>query len=225
VTTNALPGSYAVAITTQDVSGAPSHSLSIPLTIVQDFTLSSLTPTTQTISSGQSASYNFSVLPVGASFTGAVSFSCSSAPILSALCSFTPNSVTPGASSAAVVMTINTASSAANRAPLRPNHSSAVYLLWLALPALALLTNRPRRKKNAKLRLSTSLLALFLLALLLSSCGGGGVNGGSTNGGNDGGGGGQQQGTQPGTYIITVTGTSGTLTHAAPATVVLVVSQ
>jgi hypothetical protein len=225
VTTNALPGSYAVAITTQDVSGAPSHSLSIPLTIIQDFTLSSLTPATQTINSGQSASYNFSVLPVGASFTGAVSFSCSSAPLLSALCSFTPNSVTPNSSSAAVVMTINTTSSAANRAPLRPNHPFAVYLLWLALPSLALLTNRPRWKKSAKLPLATPLLALFLLALLLSSCGGGGVNGGSTNGGNGGGGGGQQQGTQPGTYTITVTGTSGTLTHAAPSTVVLVVSQ
>ena len=34
----------------------------------------------------------------------------------------------------------------------------------------------------------------------------------------------QQQGTQPGTYSITVTGTSGTLSHQASSTVTLIVS-
>jgi hypothetical protein len=59
-------------------------------------------------------------------------------------------------------------------------------------------------------------LGLFLLALLLPSCGKGGSNGG-------GGGGGQQQGTQPGTYTITVTGTSGTLSQSS-STAALIVS-
>ena len=36
--------------------------------------------------------------------------------------------------------------------------------------------------------------------------------------------GGQQQGTQPGTYTLTVTGTSGTLAHQAPSTITLVVN-
>jgi hypothetical protein len=89
----------------------------------------------------------------------------------------------------------------------------------LALPALALLGNRGRRRKHAKLTLRASLLGLFLLAFLLPSCGGGGSNGG------DGGSGGQQQGTKPGTYTINVTGASGTLSHAAPSTVTLVVNQ
>jgi hypothetical protein len=61
-----------------------------------------------------------------------------------------------------------------------------------------------------------------MLALLLMSCGGGASS--SVAGSNAGGGGGQQQGTQPGTYTITVTGTSGTLTHQAP-TVTLIVNQ
>ncbi len=52
----------------------------IALTVIQDFTLGALTPATQTINPGQSASYNFSVLPVGASFTNAVTLSCSGAP-------------------------------------------------------------------------------------------------------------------------------------------------
>jgi hypothetical protein len=60
------------------------------------------------------------------------------------------------------------------------------------------------------------------LLLWLPSCGGGGSNGGSSGGG--GGGGGQQQGTQPGTYAITVSASSGTLSHAAASTVSLIVS-
>ncbi|MGA8648400.1 MAG: hypothetical protein WB628_16270 [Candidatus Sulfotelmatobacter sp.] len=66
--------------------------------------------------------------------------------------------------------------------------------------------------------LPASVLGLLLLALLLPSCGGGESNDGG------GGGGGLQRGTQPGTYTITVTGTSGTLSHQAPSTITLVVT-
>ncbi|MGC2822328.1 MAG: hypothetical protein WA198_21735, partial [Candidatus Sulfotelmatobacter sp.] len=127
------------------------------------------------------------------------------------------NPITPGSSSAAVVMTIaTTASSAMNVKP------SIYYALWLALPALAFLGTRSRRKKPHKLALPAALLGLFLLGLLLSSCGGGGTNGSGGGGGGGGGVGGQQQGTQPGTYTITVIGTSGTLTHQAAAVTLLV---
>jgi hypothetical protein len=214
VPNNAAPGVYNININTQDVTGAPSNTLPVALTVYQDFTLSSLTPGTQTIAAGQSASYNFSVLPVGASFTGAVTLSCSGTPTIS-VCSFTPNPVTPGSSSAAVVMKITTTSSSASAAPQGRGPAVFFYALWLALPGLALLGSRGRRRKHTRLTLPASFLALFLLALLLPSCGGG------TNGG---GGGGQQQGTQPGTYTITVTGASGALSHQAPSTVVLVVS-
>jgi len=215
VPNNATPGPYNININTQDVTGAPSNTLPIVLTVYQDFTLGSLTPTSQTIAPGQSASYNFNVLPAGSSFTNAVSLSCSGAPTIS-LCSFTPNQVTPGNSSAAVVMAISTTSSSASLAPSGQDHAVFSYALWLALPGLALLGTRGDRGKRSKLALPASLLALFLLAVLLPSCGAGGTNGG---------GGGQQQGTQPGTYTITVTGTSGTLSIQAPSTVTLVVSQ
>jgi hypothetical protein len=210
VPNDATPGPYNININTRDVTGAPNNTLPIVLTVYQDFTLGSLTPATQTIAAGQSASYNFNVLPVGASFGNAVNLSCSGAPTIS-LCSFTPSQVTPGNSSAAVVMTISTTSSSASLAPSRPDHALFSYALWLALPGLALLGTR--RQKRKKLALPASLLGLFLLALLLPSCGAEGTNGG----------GGQQQGTQPGTYTITVTGTSGTLSNQA--TVTLVVSQ
>jgi hypothetical protein len=216
---NAAAGVYNIVINSQDTTGAPSSTWTIALTVLQDFTLGSLTPPAQTITPGQSASYNFSVLPVGSSFTSAVSFSCSGAPVIS-LCTFTPNSVTPGNGSAAVVMNITTTSNSANTFPGKDR--VFFYALWLALPGLALLATSGHGRKHAKLTFPASLLGLLLLAFLLPSCGGGGSNGG---GGGGGGGGGQQQGTQPGTYTVTVTGTAGTLSHQAPSTVTLVVSQ
>jgi hypothetical protein len=207
---NATPGVYKININTQDVTGAPSHSLTMVVTVLQDFTISSLSPSTQTITAGQPASYNFSVLPVGASFTNAVNLSCSGAPAVS-LCSFTPASVTPGNSSAAVILTISTTASSASVLPQKRTRV-LFYALWLALPGLALFGTRAHGRKR---HLPAALLELLLLGLLLTSCGGGGSNGG-------GGGGGPQQGTQAGTYTITVTGTSGTLSHQAPSTILIV---
>jgi hypothetical protein len=218
-----LSNSYNVNLTVTDSSGQPSQLLPLPLTVIQDFAVAALTPsTTQTITAGQSVTYNLSVLPAptGSSFANTVSLACSGAPVIS-LCSFTPGSVTPGNSSAAAVLTISTTSNSASISPLGPDRRILTYALFLALPALALLSKKKRQTKYACVALPASFLGLLLLALLLPSCGGGGVNGG---GGGGGGGGGQGQGTKPGTYAITVTGTSGALSHAAPSTVTLVVN-
>jgi hypothetical protein len=212
---NAVPGTYNININTQDAMGAPSHTWTMALTVMQDFTLGSLTPATQTTTPGGSASYNFSVLPVGASFTNAVTLSCSGTPVIS-LCSFTPNPVTPGNNSAAVVLKITTTHSSASLSPRGQGRPVLFYALWLALPALALLRTGGRGRKSAKLIVPASLLGLFLLLLALPSCGGGAGNGSGI--------GSQQQGTQPGTYAITVTGASGTLSHQATSTVTLIVN-
>jgi hypothetical protein len=222
---NATPGAYNININSQDVTGAPTATWVIALTVFQDFTVGALTPSDpQTITAGQSVTYNFNVLPVGSSFSNAVSLSCSGGPVVS-LCGFTPNPATPGnnVTGVGVVLKISTTARSASLFPQRPGRAvfSFSYALWLALPMLALLGAGGHRKKCAKLTLPASLLGLLLLALLLPSCGGGGSNGGSSGGG---GGGGQQQGTTPGTYTITITGTSGTLSHAAPSTVTLVVN-
>ena len=219
VPSTAVAGTYNIVVTSQDTSGTSSHSVTIALTIAsQDFGFGAFTPATQTVTPGQTATYNFSVNPVGASFSSAVNLACSGAPTIST-CSFSTNPVTPGNNPATVTMTITTTASSASLTPgLRGN--PFFYASWMMLPAVVLLAGTGRRRKSA---IAISLLALLVLAMLVTSCGGGT---GSTQSQSTGGGGGvtHQQGTTPGAYTITVTGTSGTLTHQAQ-TVALVVNQ
>ncbi|MGH9493880.1 MAG: hypothetical protein ACRD3B_02685 [Candidatus Sulfotelmatobacter sp.] len=220
IPSNAAAGNYNIGISTKDASGTPSHSLTIPVTVtvvqtVQDFSIGAPTPSTQTINAGQQATYTFSVSPVGSSFPSAVTLSCSGAPALSQ-CAINPSPVTPGSSTASVTMTIITTRSS------RATHllgKTALLIPWLALPGLMLFTTRPRRIRRGKSALVAALFGLFMLALLLPSCGEAGPNTSTTQ---TGGGGQQQQGTQPGTYTIMVTGTSGSLSHQATAVTLIV---
>jgi hypothetical protein len=134
-------------------------------------------------------------------------------------CSFSANPVTPGTGSASVTMTIVTTARSASA--LHFLGKTALLIPWLTLPGLMLLAARPSRNRRGKRTFLTSFLGLFLLALLLTSCGGSSANTSTKQSG--GGGGGQlQQGTQPGTYTIMVTGTSGSLTHQATAVTLIV---
>jgi hypothetical protein len=91
---------------------------------------------------------------------------------------------------------------------------------WLTLPGLILLATRPPRNRRGKATFFISFFGVFLFALVLTSCGGSSPNTSTKQTG--GGAGQQQQGTQPGTYTIIVTGTSGSLTHQASAVTLIV---
>jgi len=214
VPTTATSGNYNINIDVQGTSGTPSHTLTVPVTVgqpVQDFGFGPFTPTTQTVSAGQSATYNFSVTPLGGSFPNAVSLSCSGLPTLTQ-CTFSPNPVTPGANSAAVSMTITTAAAAYR------SRAALIYGPSAVLFGVIILAGGKRKSRSRNRNLLICLTGLVVLALLLTSCAGGtGTNGNNVTHQ-------QQQGTQPGTYTITVTGTSGSLTHQA-GTVTLVVNQ
>lgn len=199
VPNSAANGKYNIIINTQDTTGAPSHSITVAVTVEQDFTLTSSTAS-QTVSAGQmTGPYNLTIQPVGGSFNGAVTLACSGLPALSQ-CSFAPATpVTPGNSPAAAVMTISTTAATSSLMAA----STGIGGLGFCVCGLGLVLGGVRRRKDARLRLCpaaalSGLGAILFVLLLLPSCSG--VSSGSAGGGHP--------GTPSGTYKITVTGTS-----------------
>jgi hypothetical protein len=222
ILTNALPGNYNIVISTQDTTGTPSHSFPIVLTVAPDFLVVSATPS-QTVNAGQSTgAYNLSVLPVGAVFNSAVTLSCSGLPDLSQCLFNPPGAVTPGGSAVNVLLTIST--TAPTTAAQRPaGRHSILYAVGMLLPAIVLIFiggSACSPAPSRKLKAVGFGLTTILLLMVLVSCGGV-----STGGGGGGGGGGQNHpGTPPGTYTITVTGTSpGAQPDAGQSTQVILV--
>jgi Beta-propeller repeat len=159
------------------------------------------------VKAGATASYSVTVASVGGPFSNAVKLSCSGAPAKTT-CSLSTASVTPGSNSAVVTVTVNTTANSAQLAVSRSGEGHTIYALWMQFPGfglvgLTVIGTKRRAKKFAVL------MALFLLVgalLFLSACAGGtGIAP-------------QQQGTAPGTYTITVSGTSGSLQHSVPLT-------
>ncbi|HEV2467637.1 MAG TPA: hypothetical protein VGS78_00475 [Candidatus Sulfotelmatobacter sp.] len=216
IPTNASAGTYNINVNLQGTNGDPAHSLAIPVTVkssVQDFGFGSFSPPSQSIVAGQSASYAFTVSPLGSSFPNAVSLSCSGLPALTQ-CTFTPNPVTPGTGAVTVTMTITTTPNSSTARHF--GFGAALFAPLLLLPGCVLLGRKRARRKSL---LMLFLLTLSLLALTLTACTGAtGISNNSTGVQQ------QHQGTQPGTYPIIVTGTSGTLTHQTAA-VTLIITQ
>ncbi len=194
----ASPGTYNINITTQDTTGAPSHSFTVALTVAQDFRLTSSTPS-QTVTAGQtSGAYNLAVQPVGASFTGAVTLACSAGMPAGAHCIFNPpTAVTPGNSAIDLVMNISTAGSKA-RLQSRSSRFSVFYALCLFLPGVVIAWGAAGRKTGRPRHRAFGSIATLLFSGILLSCGGVSSGGGTP----------PPIGNQPITYQITITGTS-----------------
>jgi hypothetical protein len=210
VPNNAANGKYNININTQDTTGAPSHSFTIALTVGQDFEINCASPCSQTVTAGQTTgAYQLTIQPVGASFNAAVALACSNLPSLSQ-CMFNPSGpVTPGNSSASVVMTIST--TAATTALHRSGSSRSIFCaVWLLLPGMLIGCVALGRRSGRRMPPAAGAAAVALLLMLLPSCGG--VSSG---------GGGGHPGTPPGTYTITVTGTSGSLSHSITVNLVV----
>jgi hypothetical protein len=209
------PGTYNVNVTVTDSSGQPNHTLQLPLTVMQDFSVTSATPS-QTLSAGQTGgAYQLTVAPnpFASSFAGAVTLSCPSGLPAGAQCLFAPSAtVTLVNGPAAVVMSISTT---ARKAALRsPASHSIFYTLWLLWPGIVIgwsaVGTRPGKRKAQV----SGVTMLLLLALSMLSCGGV-SNGGGTP---------PPTGNKPTIYQITVTGTSpGTTPDAGQSTVVTLI--
>ena len=191
------PATYNINLTIADRSGQPSLVLQLPLTVIPDFSLTSAT-SSQTLSAGQTTTgpYQLTVAPnpPGSSFAGAVTLSCTKGMPTGAQCIFSPSDpLTLGNNSAAVVMTISTATS---QGALRIDGRTFVMAWSLLLPGLVIgwsAVGRSSKRKN----LAFGLVVVLLLTFCLLSCGGVSNGGGSSGGGGT-----------PTTYKITVTGTS-----------------
>ncbi len=213
VPNTAAPAAYSISLTVTDSSGQPSHTLQLPLTVIPDFSVSSATPI-QTVTAGQTTGpYQLTVgpNPPGYSFPGAVTLSCSSGLPTGAQCLFSPSTPqVPENAAVNVVMTISTTSAAASlQWPVgrRPIFEA----LWLLLPGIVLsfsVALRPPRRRKPRV---LALTALLLLIVSLLSCGGVSTAGNGTT----------TTGTTPITYVVTVTGTSGSLSHNTAVTLIV----
>jgi hypothetical protein len=176
-----------------------------------DFALASF-PTSVSINAGNQIGVQVNVL-AQSSYNGTISFtpsSCSGLPN-EAVCSFSPTSVTGQGFTNVVIST-----QGPHTVPALAAHSNrSSWLLTLAMPLAGFfMLSVPARKDLRRVKLGILGIAL-VLAL---GCGGGSNAGG-------GGGGHTDPGTPPGSYTITVTGTSvsgaSALTHTTSFTLVV----
>lgn len=175
-----------------------------------DFSVAA-SPTSDTVTAGSTATYHLTVTPVGGSFSSAVELACSGLPAETS-CTFSPSSVTPGASAGTSTLSISTVASTAQALPLMPIGSTRAFAMWMQLPGVGffgmfLLNGKTR---GSKLRLSIVLAVIALGLISLTACAGGTGIGKVP-----------QQGTASGSYTVTVTGTSGNLHHSVPVTLVV----
>ncbi len=190
----ATAGSYAItAAYAGDQNNAASTSSAVTIMIAApDFTIAA-TPTSASVTPGQTATFTFTVSPV-AGYSGTVKFSCGALPSMAA-CAFSPSSVAPsGGSPVSSTLTVTTAGATAALNTDRP------FAPWLPAGGLAIagvmgLAFAPRkiRRWNRQLRVLSWGLLLASLSLSVMSCGGGSGNGTPSN-----------PGTPAGSYTISV---------------------
>lgn len=205
--------SYSIPLSAKDTTGQPQHTTNISLTVGSDFQIVSLTPSL-TVQAGQPAQFAFNVQPVNGTFNGSVTFSCTGAP-QSSLCSFSPAS-TPAPLNATDTVTMNAATTAPTASLRQPRRLfNFTYAFMFPLTGFLFCcntgwntTHKRRRKKKSPL----SLIGLLLLLMGLCSCGGGLVGNNSVT---------ARPGTPSGTYNITVTATSGSLSHPVQVTLIV----
>ncbi len=179
----------------QGTDGTLTHAQAVSLTVGTDVTWTDTGNNAVTVGAGQSATYNFSAVPVGgATFSGMVTLACANLPALTG-CSFSPPSIAAGAATTPVTLTISTMgpnqSASSSQYPVpsdqrklprsQPSARKAggLALAWLLFPAGLLLAGITRRRPTRREAIAASFVALAWLTSLLAC--GGALGGGSTS--------------------------------------------
>jgi len=171
-----------------------------------DFWVSGLQVTVAT--PGASATSTITLSPANG-FSGTVNLTCASASSSAGItCSVNPASVVVGGADATTTLTVTTTAASAISKPsasIRPHQHFPWFAAsgGLAFVGIVLLGVPARKRKGAAL-----CIVVLAFVSLWAGCGGGS----SSSGGKGGGG---NTGTSAGSYVVTVTATSGSISHTA----------
>ncbi len=170
-----------------------------------DFTVTLSGSSSQTVSSGQTASFTLVLTTMGGS-SGTFTFACGTLPA-NAVCTFNPASETVAASAPGNVAVQVTTGGSANSARNTGSHMSG----WGAAPAVAGLVLLPLAwRRRRKILMMVALFAIITGGISSCSGSGGGTGGSSTSGlGNE---------SAPGTYSIPVSVASNGVVHQVTLT-------
>jgi subtilase family serine protease len=167
-----------------DTSNAASTAPALAVTVnAATFALAANALTSQTISSGQSATFNFSVTPTGL-YTSLVTFACSFSPASSAVCTFSAPTITPNANSVGTILTITGAQAGSLRVGGRGKNTHRILPLdglWIAAGYAGVLLLLFAGTKFGLGRRVKFTLAALLITAVMAGCGGTGSGSSTQN--------------------------------------------
>ena len=209
-TATTTTGAYVITVTAESGSITQTSTVNVTVTsaAAPGFTLSN--GGNITVSPGATFGNTTTITATSqGGFSGTVNLSCAISPTAAsdpATCSLASSSVTVNSTTVpTVVLTVNTTAATADLVIPKFGNGKG----WLggagggALLSLLIFFGIPAKRRSWR-----SMLGVFIALIVLgglSSCGGGSSNGGGSNPGNN--------GTTAGSYTVTVTGTSGSITQ------------
>ena len=198
---NLTAGTHPItAVYSGNATYSGSTSTAVSLTVSNSSTYTVSAPTPFTVNAGSAVAIKVSVPPVGGDYTRLVTMSATGLPP-GATYAFAPAAVTPGSNGATTMLTIQTARLAASVSP----EGRYRYVLAISLFFGMVLVTGAKQNGRRGLLAAIALLVVTASTLTLSGCGGGWGPPAS----------------QSHTYVVTITGTSGSLHPSTTVTLIV----